>query len=359
MENVLFEENEKKSNQSILEEIKNAFMTGITYIIPLIIAGGMTSALVTVFSQGSPLVEDTLLWYMKQMGSQLSGTLMLPVLSAATAYALSGKESIAAGFAGGIAANLIQGGFLCAVLSGLIAGYLVRFVVKTIPAKGNIAAVITLFVRPVLSTILIGLIVFLIIGKPMAALNLWFVQMLTEAGDTNIMLLGALIGIMVSFDLGGPVSKAAYAFCIGAMTEGIGMPYAAFASAKMVSGFTISAATKIKKKLFTEEEIEMGNSGWILALAGITEGGIPFILGDPIRVIVSLCFGSAITGGIVAASGMGLFVPGVGLFSMLLLTDGVGAVANAAIWFLAAVIGAVVSTIVLIILRKLKLNKKN
>ena len=194
-------------------------------------------------------------------GRQLLGTLMLPVLSAATAYALSGKPSIAPGFAGGIAANIIQGGFLCAVLSGLITGYLVRFIIKIIPAKGNVAAVNILFVRPVLSTFLIGMIVFLMIGKPMAALNQGIVDMLAEAGDTNKMLLGALIGSMVSFDLGGPVSKAAYAFCIGAMTEGIGMPYAAFASAKMVSGFTISAATKIKKDFFTLEEREMGNSG--------------------------------------------------------------------------------------------------
>ena len=290
-------------------------------------------------------------------GSQLSGTLMLPVLSAATAYALSGKPSIAPGFAGGIAANIIQGGFLCAVLSGLITGYLVRFIIKIIPAKGNVAAVITLFVRPVLSTFLIGMIVFLMIGKPMAALNQGIVDMLAEAGDTNKMLLGALIGSMVSFDLGGPVSKAAYAFCIGAMTEGIGMPYAAFASAKMVSGFTISAATKIKKDFFTLEEREMGNSGWILALAGIPEGGIPFILGDPVRVIISLCTGSAITGAIVAAYGMGLFVPGVGLFSMALLQDGVGPVANAVIWFMAAVVGAIVSTVILLILRKLKKKK--
>ncbi len=357
MENILFEENEKKPNQSLLEEIKNAFMTGITFVIPIIIAGGMTNALVTVLSQGMPVIEETWLWYMKQMGSQLSGMLMMPVLSAATAYALSGKPSIASGFAAGIATNIIQGGFLCAVLSGIIAGYLVRFIKKTIPARGNVAAVITLFIHPVLSTFLIGIIVFLIVGKPMAALNLWFVEMLSEAGEANKMLLGALIGSMVSFDLGGPVSKAAYAFCIGAMTEGIGMPYAAFASAKMVSGFTISAATKLCKDLFTMEEREMGNSGWILALAGIPEGGIPFILGDPIRVICSLCAGSAITGAIVAACGMGLFVPGVGLFSMVLLTDGIGVVANAVIWFLAAVVGAVISTIVLIVLRKQKLKR--
>ena len=117
-------------------------MTGITFVIPLIIAGGMTSAIVSVLSQGTPLVEETWLWYMKQMGSQLSGTLMLPVLSAATAYALSGKPSIAPGFAAGLASNIIQGGFLCAVISGLIAGYLVRFVIKVIPAKGNVAAVV-------------------------------------------------------------------------------------------------------------------------------------------------------------------------------------------------------------------------
>ena len=101
----------------------------------------------------------------------------------------------------------------------------------------------------------------------------------------------------------------------------------------------------------------MGNSGWILALAGIPEGGIPFILGDPIRVIISLCSGSAITGAIVALSGMGLFVPGIGLFSMLLLTEGIGLVGNAIVWLLAAVVGAVVSTIILLILRKLKMKK--
>ena len=133
----MFEGNEKKPNQSILEEIKNAFMTGITFVIPLIIAGGMTSALVTVISQGMPLAEETWLWYMKQMESHLSA-LMLPVLSAATAYAFSGKPSIAPGFAAGLAPNIIQGGFLCAVVSGIIAGYLVRFVIKTIPAKGNV-----------------------------------------------------------------------------------------------------------------------------------------------------------------------------------------------------------------------------
>lgn len=356
MEDILFEENEKRPNQSILEEIKNAFMTGITFVIPLIIAGGMTGALVTVLSQGMPLIEESWLWYMKQMGSQLSA-LMLPVLSAATAYALSGKPSIAPGFAAGIASNIIQGGFLCAVVSGIIAGYMVRVLIKIIPAKGNVASVVTLFVRPVVSTILMGTSVFLIVGKPMAALNLWFVHMLSEAGDANKMLLGALIGIMVSFDLGGPVSKAAYAFCIGAMTEGIGMPYAAFASAKMVSGFTISASTKLRKDLFTKEEKEMGDSGWILALAGIPEGGIPFILGDPIRVIISLCSGSAVTGAIVAICDMGLFVPGVGLFSMLLLTDGIGLIGNAAVWFLAAVVGAIVSTIVMIILRKQKVKR--
>ena len=356
MKDILFVQNEKKPKQSWLEEMKNAFMTGITFVIPLIIAGGMTNALVTVLSQGAPLAEETWLWYMKQMGSQLSGTLMLPVLSAATAYALSGKPSLAAGFAAGLASNIIQGGFLCAVISGIIAGYLVRFVIKTIPAKGNIASVINLFVHPVVSTILMGTIVFLIVGKPMAMLNLWFVEMLAEAGDTNKMLLGALIGIMVSFDLGGPVSKAAYAFCIGAMTEGIGMPYAAFASAKMVSGFAISASTKLRKDLFTEEEKEMGNSGWMLALAGIPEGGIPFILGDPVRVICSLCTGSAVTGAMVAICDMGLFVPGVGLFSMLLLTDGIGLIGNAAVWFLAAIVGAVVSTVILILLRKWKVK---
>lgn len=175
---------------------------------------------------------------------------------------------------------------------------------------------------------------------------------------SNGSILGAILGIKVSFDLGGPVNKAAYTFCVGAMAEGIFMPYAAFASVKMVSGFAITLATKGFKGLYTKEEKEIGSSTWILALAGITEGAIPFMMADPIRVIIALCTGSAVTGAIVGAMNIGLDVPGAGIFSLFLLKDGSSALVNAAVWFFAAVVGALISTAILVIMRKAKLKKQ-
>lgn len=146
-------------------------------------------------------------------------------------------------------------------------------------------------------------------------------------------------------------------FCIGAMTDGILMPYAVFSSVKMVSAFSVTGATLIAKKYFSKEEQEIGKSTWILGLAGITEGAIPFMIEDPFRVIPSLCAGSAVTGAIVAMFNIGLDVPGAGIFSIFMLKGQPMGIAIA-IWFGAAVFGAIISAILLIVTRKMKLNKQ-
>jgi 2-O-A-mannosyl-D-glycerate-specific PTS system IIC component len=357
-------EEPSKEKESVLSDIKKSVLTGISYIIPIIVAGGMINALAVLLAQGFGLqelvaTEQSWLWCFKQMGSGLLGTIMVPVLSAYMAYSLGDKTALAPGFAAGIAANTIGGGFLCGMLGGLVAGYAVRFLRKAIPAKGTLAGFISFWLYPVLSTIIVGIAIFLLIGKPVAWLNSSLINFLGSMSGSNGALLGAILGIMVSFDLGGPVNKAAYTFCVGAMAEGILMPYAAFASIKMVSGFAITASTKLFKGLFTKEEHEIGNSTWILVLAGITEGAIPFMMGDPIPVIISLCTGSAVTGAIIGSTGIGLDVPGAGIFSLFLLKNGTGAIANAAIWFFAAVLGAAVSTVLLVAFRKYKLRKQN
>lgn len=351
-----------EQKHSIFADIKGSVLTGISYIIPLIVAGGMINAFAVLLAQGFGLQElmaeqGSWLWSFKQMGGGLLGTVMIPVLSAYMAYSLGDKTALAPGFAAGIAANLIGGGFLCGMLGGLIAGYTVRWLRKTIPAKGTLAGFVSFWVYPVLSTIIVGIALFLVIGKPVAAINTALIELLGSMSGSNGALLGAILGIMVSFDLGGPVNKAAYTFCVGAMAEGIFMPYAAFASVKMVSGFAITGATKIFGKYFTKEEKEIGNSTWILVLAGITEGAIPFMMADPVRVILSLCAGSAVTGAIIGATGIGLDVPGAGIFSMFLLKDGMGMLINPLVWFFAAVVGAIVSMILLVVLRKAKLQK--
>lgn len=354
---------EDKTENGFVQEVKEAVLTGISHAIPLIIAGGMISAICVICARlfgftDLLLTEGSWLWQIKSMGGGLLGTLMVPVLSAYMAYSISDKPGLAPGFAAGLCANTVNGGFLVGMLGGIIAGYTVRYIKKYIPAKGTFAGFISFVVYPVLSCLIVGVILLFVLGKPVAMLNATMVNFLNGLAGSNAALLGAVLGIMVSFDLGGPVNKAAYAFCLAAMAEGVLMPYCAFASVKMVSAFAVTIATKVRKDLFTAEEREVGNSTWLLGLAGITEGAIPFMMADPINVIVSFCTGSAICGALVALCNIGLDVPGAGIFSILVLTPGSTSMGMAMfVWFFAAVLGAIISAAMIIFTRKRKLQK--
>lgn len=354
---------EDKTEKGFVQEVKEAVLTGISHVIPLIVAGGMISAICVICARlfgftDLLLTEGSWLWQIKSMGGGLLGTLMVPVLSAYMAYSISDKPGLAPGFAAGLCANTVNGGFLVGMLGGIIAGYTVRYLKKYIPSKGTFAGFISFVVYPVLSCLIVGVILLLVLGKPVAMLNATMVNFLNGLAGSNAALLGAVLGIMVSFDLGGPVNKAAYAFCVAAMAEGVLMPYCAFASVKMVSAFAVTIATKVRKDLFTAEEREVGNSTWLLGLAGITEGAIPFMMADPINVIVSFCTGSAICGALVALCNIGLDVPGAGIFSILVLTPGSTSMGMAMfVWFFAAVLGAIISAAMIIFTRKRKLQK--
>ena len=344
-------------------EAKKAILTGISHIVPLIVAGGMIAAFATLIAQGFGLqdvfnAENSWLWMYRKLGSNLLGTLMVPVLSAYMAYSISDKPALGPGFAAGVAANMINGGFLAGMAGGFIAGYTIKMLKRYIPSKGTLAGFISFWVYPVLGTLIVGTLMFFVVGKPVTALNQGLISWLGSMAGTNAALFGAILGIMVSFDLGGPVNKAAYAFCIGAMAEGIIIPYAVFASVKMVSAFGVTFATLLFKKYFNEEEQEVGKSTWLLGLAGITEGAIPFMIADPLRVIPSLCIGSAITGSIVSVFNIGLDVPGAGIFSLFVL-KGQPLLLGMGVWFGAAVFGAVISAALLVITRKSKLKKQS
>ncbi len=342
------------------EEIKQAVMTGISHMVPLVVAGGMILAIVVLLNQQFGLkelydTEGTWLNNFRLLSGGLLGTLLVPVMSAYMAYAISEKTALCSGFAAGLAANMVGGGFLAGMLGGLIAGYLVRYMKKYIPAKGAFSGFISFFVYPIVSTILIGAIMFFVVGQPVALLNNLMFDFLRSLEGTNALLLGAVIGIMTSFDLGGPVNKAAYAFCVAALDENLLLPYAIFASVKMVSGFAITMTTLLAKKYYTVEEREAGKTTWLLALGGITEGAIPFMMKHPLKVISSLCTGSAICGMIIAWTNIGLNVPGAGIFSMFLLDTSVSTLNpffSAAVWLLAAVLGAIISTAMLIFMMK-------
>jgi 2-O-A-mannosyl-D-glycerate-specific PTS system IIC component len=354
------DENDEKSFKT---EIKDSMLTGISYIIPVIIAGGMTLAAAVLISQAFGLQDvynktGSWLWLLRQLGGGMLGQLMVPILAAYMAYSIADKPALGPGFAAGIAANLIGSGFLGGMLGGFLAGFFLKFLKKKVQPKGPFAGFVSFWVYPVVGTLFVGSVMLFVIGKPVAFINLGLIHWLDGLSGGNALLLGAILGAMVSFDLGGPVNKAAYTFCIGAMANGNVIPYAAFASVKMVSAFSVTFATMIGKQYFDKQEQEVGKQTWLLGLAGITEGAIPFAINDPFRVIPSFIAGSVVTGAIVAYYHIGLNVPGAGIFS-LVLVKGQPILLAATVWLGAALLGAVISTILLIVTRKNKLKKNN
>ncbi|EES1151612.1 PTS 2-O-a-mannosyl-D-glycerate transporter subunit IIABC [Escherichia coli] len=344
--------------KSVKTELKQALLSGISFAVPLIVAGGTVLAVAVLLSQIFGLQdlfneENSWLWMYRKLGGGLLGILMVPVLAAYTAYSLADKPALAPGFAAGLAANMIGSGFLGAVVGGLIAGYLMRWVKNHLRLSSKFNGFLTFYLYPVLGTLGAGSLMLFVVGEPVAWINNSLTAWLNGLSGSNALLLGAILGFMCSFDLGGPVNKAAYAFCLGAMANGVYGPYAIFASVKMVSAFTVTASTMLAPCLFKEFEIETGKSTWLLGLAGITEGAIPMAIEDPLRVIGSFVLGSMVTGAIVGAMNIGLSTPGAGIFSLFLLHDnGAGGVMAAIGWFGAALVGAAISTAILLIWRR-------
>ena len=351
--------------KSVKTELKQALLSGISFAVPLIVAGGTVLAVSVLLAQILGLQhlfdqENSWLWMYRKLGGGMLGILMVPVLAAYTAYSLADKPALTPGFAAGLAANMIGSGFLGAIIGGLIAGYLMRWVKNHIRLSSRFNGFLTFYLYPVIGVLGAGSLMLFVIGEPVAWLNATLTAWLNGLSGANALLLGAILGFMCSFDLGGPVNKASYAFCLGAMANGVYGPYAIFASVKMVSAFTVTASTLLAPKLFKPFEIETGKSTWLLGLAGITEGAIPMAIEDPLRVIGSFVLGSMVTGAIVGAMGIGLSTPGAGIFSLFLLHDaGLSGVVAAAGWFGAALVGTAISTIILLLWRRQAVKKGN
>ncbi|WP_448668403.1 PTS 2-O-a-mannosyl-D-glycerate transporter subunit IIABC [Enterobacter mori] len=351
--------------KSVKTELKQALLSGISFAVPLIVAGGTVLAVSVLLAQILGLQhlfdqENSWLWMYRKLGGGMLGILMVPVLAAYTAYSLADKPALTPGFAAGLAANMIGSGFLGAIIGGLIAGYLMRWVKNRIRLSSRFNGFLTFYLYPVIGVLGAGSLMLFVIGEPVAWLNTTLTAWLNGLSGANALLLGAILGFMCSFDLGGPVNKASYAFCLGAMANGVYGPYAIFASVKMVSAFTVTASTMLAPRLFKPFEIETGKSTWLLGLAGITEGAIPMAIEDPLRVIGSFVLGSMVTGAIVGAMGIGLSTPGAGIFSLFLLHDaGLSGVVAAAGWFGAALVGTAISTFILLLWRRQAVKKGN
>ena len=270
-------------------------MTGVSYMIPFVSAGGILIALSFVFGIHASDVPGSLAEALMKIGGGTSGafTFLVPILAGFIAFSIADRPGLVPGMVGGLLASTLGAGFLGGIIAGFLAGYTVVFLKKTIKLPKSLQGLMPVIVLPVLSTLIVGLIMVFVVGKPMTAINVGMTSWLKNLSGANSALLGIIIGLMMAFDMGGPVNKAAYTFGIGALAAGQYTIMAAVMAAGMTPPLGIALATVIAKKKFTSEEREAGKAAWALGAAFITEGAIPFAAADPLRMIPSLMVGSA------------------------------------------------------------------
>ena len=361
------------SNLSVGKRIQQALMTGVSYMIPFVAAGGLLIALGFAMAgfdvalapgvNGARVCAD-LPWadptacaaaaaagadgdtigaliqaagwnagFMNYIGALLftiggaAFGFLLPALSGYIAFGLAGRPGIAPGFVGGVIAGALSAGFLGALVTGLLAGVIALWMSGwNVPRW--LAGLMPVVIIPLLVTAVVGLIMYLFLGKPLAAITTGLTDGLNGMAASGAgALLGVVLGLMMCFDLGGPVNKAAYLFAtagLAAQSTASFQIMAAVMAAGMVPPIALALATTVRPKLFTEPELENGRAAWLLGASFISEGAIPFAAADPLRVIPSMMAGGAVTGALSMALGVGSRAPHGGLLVVPLMTNAVG-----------------------------------
>jgi PTS system fructose-specific IIC component len=327
--------------QSILKVIYQHLMTGISHMLPLIVAGGLLISISFAIDihSNDPKMADTFGGRIFQIGSA-SFALFLPVLAGYIAYSIADRPGLAPGLVGGYLAGLIQTGFLGAILAGFLAGYLTRWLAVHIKLPQTLAGLKPVLILPLISTAVVGLAMFYVIGEPVAWLQDQLTTGLGNMQGSSAALLGAVLGLMMAFDLGGPLNKVAYAFAVGLIATGVTEPMAAVMVAGMTPPLGLALATVLFRKRWLPEEREAGKSAWVLGFAFITEGAIPFAARNPLRIIPPCMVGSATAAAISEGMGAKMVVPHGGILNLFVPH----AVTNVGAWFLALVIGTLITT---------------
>ena len=356
--------------------IQQALMTGVSYMIPFVSAGGLLIAIsflmgdagianiapdiVAANSLANPpsagdfpdvdLLRGDGAWlYLAAVLNVVGGLAMgflVPALSGYIAYALAGRPGIAPGFVGGAIAVALNAGFIGGLVTGLIAG-LIAMWIGSLRAPRWLAGLMPVVIIPLATTLIVGLLMYLLLGAPLAALMTALQNGLSSMSGSSAVLLGVILGLMMCFDLGGPVNKAAYLFGTAGLSAGgeaNQMIMAAVMASGMVPPLALALSTTIRGRLYSEAERENGRSAWLLGAAFISEGAIPFAAADPLRVIPSMMAGGAVTGGLIAALGVTQNAPHGGLFVL-------GTVGNPLGFLIALVAGVLVSAAIITLLK--------
>ncbi len=323
-------------------------LTGVSYMLPIVVAGGLTIALSFVFGINAFKVEGTPAAALMAIGGGAAFMLIVPVLSGFIAYSIADRPGLAPGLIGGMLAYQLKAGFLGGIVSGFIAGYVAKWLRDTIKLPTHFEGLKPVLIIPLLSTLVVGLLMVYVIGTPVRFLMDSMTHFLQSMGTTNAVILGLILGAMMAIDMGGPINKAAYTFAVGLLTSNTFTPMAAVMAAGMTPPLALSLATFLGKNRFSRDEQEAGKAAGVLGLSFITEGAIPFAAKDPLRVIPSMVAGSAVAGAISMYFGCGLRAPHGGIFVLAIPN----AVSHLGWYALAIVAGTLVSTAVLLVVKR-------
>ncbi|MDO0927257.1 fructose-specific PTS transporter subunit EIIC [Streptomyces sp. TG1A-8] len=343
-------------------KLRTWLMSGVSYMVPFVAAGGLLIALGFAIGgyeiKTAPSVTQHFVWtqtdswgaLLFQIGGVAFGFLV-PVLAGYIAYGMADRPGLVPGFVGGMIASTISAGFLGGLAAGLIAGGVVM-AIQRVHVPAALRGIMPVVVIPLISSAVVGFLMFVVIGKPIASAQKAMTDWLNGLTGTNAVLLGGLLGLMMCFDLGGPVNKVAYTFA----TAGIAVAnpgdsamkiMAAVMAAGMVAPLGMALATTVRGKLFTPAERENGKAAWVLGASFISEGAIPFAAADPLRVIPASMAGGAVTGALSMAFGATLRAPHGGIFVVPLI-------GNPFLYLLAIAAGACVTTALVVLLKGLR-----
>ncbi len=325
-------------------------MTGVSYMLPVVVAGGILIALAFAFggisTKGYP--EGSIAWALMKIGGATAFALFVPVLAAFIAYSIADRPGIAPGIIGGLLATSVGSGFLGGLVAGFLAGYVTLALNTYINLPKNLQGLKPVLILPLLSTLIVGLAMVYLIGPPMKVVNDAMTTWLKGMQTGSAIVLGLILGAMMAFDMGGPVNKAAYAFSVGLLSSQVFEPMAAVMAAGMTPPLGLALAAFLFKNRFTDDEREAASAAAVLGISFITEGAIPFAARDPFRTIPSLMVGSAVAGALSMVFRCGLHVPHGGIFVLPIPN----AVDNLGGYLVAIIAGTLVTTGMLFTLKK-------
>jgi PTS system fructose-specific IIC component len=347
--------------------LRQWLMTGVSYMIPFVAAGGILIALSFVIGGAqiatkvnggtfhgvtypgvtdiSKLLAQTgLAGVMFKIGG-ISFSMLVPILAGFIAYAMADRPGLVPGIVAGLLANAIGAGFLGGLVGGLLAGG-VALAILRIKVPKAVAGIMPVVVIPLVSTLIVGFLMIAAVGQPIAAATRGLTDWLNGLNGSNAIALGALLGLMMAFDMGGPVNKVAYTFGLASLAAGNQQVMAAVMAAGMTPPLALALATAVRPGLFTKPEREAGNAAWLLGASFITEGAIPFAAADPLRIIPSLMVGSAVTGAVVMALHAASPAPHGGIWV-------IGLIGKPLAWLVAIVAGTAVSAACVVVAKGL------